>query len=376
MKLQPPPKVKIIETISKFINGLEETPRKVLLGGLIFFFIMAASTTLLLAYYVYQSQVDAFFQKATLTPITTITPTSSTTPQCIRPSLTLGNTDYPLDLLSIKTPGVLPAPSGAAGTAWWVSETFSPFVFILTPPLGSPDLSSTLAPGAAMLVQWADCGREEFVFTDLKTGAPDAKDLLAQAKPGIAVVIQPIGTAVGYVLYGQRPEPLKSLTPEPTLEQTQEPTQGLTPELTLEQSQEPTHGPTQEPTSEPSQEPTPEPSPNRSPEPTREPTQEPTKENAVIIDITFEDMIFSNDRQTLQISLTITNRGSQAITITNDDLSLAAENQSPEAPLQVVPALSQELQPGASLPLVITFANPGGQYAVLRVFDTTLDLFY
>jgi hypothetical protein len=87
-------------------------------------------------------------------------------------------------------------------------------------------------------------------------------------------------------------------------------------------------------------------------------------------------MIFSNDRQTLQISLTITNRGSQAITITNDDLSLAAENMPPEAPLRVVPALSQELQPGASMPLVITFGNPGGQYAMLRVFDTTLDLFY
>ncbi len=232
---------------------------------------MAASTTLLLAYYVYQSQVDAFFQKATLTP----TPTAA--PQCVRPTLTLGETNYPLNLLPITTSGVLPVPRGAAGTAWWVSETFSPFVFILTPPLGSPDLSSTLAPRAAMLVQWADCGREEFVFTSLETGAPDAKGLLARANPGIAVVIQPIGTAVGYVLYGQRPDLLKSLTPEVTLEQTQEPTQGLTPELTLEPPQEPTPELTLEPPQEPPQEPTPEPSPIAPLSPPENPPRSPPK---------------------------------------------------------------------------------------------------
>ena len=58
------------------------------------------------------------------------------------------------------------------------------------------------------------------------------------------------------------------------------------------------------------------------------------------------------------------------------ELSLTAEGQAPLSPLNVEPALPQEIQPGASLPLAVTFANPGGHTAVLRVLDITVDLYY
>ena len=74
--------------------------------------------------------------------------------------------------------------------------------------------------------------------------------------------------------------------------------------------------------------------------------------------------------------VTITNRGSQYLTLADSDFSLTAEGQQPLSPLAVVPTLTQELQPGASLSLVLTFANPGGHTAVLRVLDITTDLYY
>jgi hypothetical protein len=189
MKPQSPPIYKIIEFISQSFSDLGQTPRKLILGGLIFFFFMSASTTLLLGYYVYQPQVDAFFQKAT-------------------------------------------------------------------------------------------------------------------------------------------------------------------------------HETSEEPASESTE--------HRSPELPQVQTQEDTD----IIDIAFEDLIVSSDQQTLQVTLTITNLAASPLTITNGDLSLTGENKPPLNPLKVEPALPQGIPPGSSLSLKITFTHPGGTYAELRVFDTTLDLFY
>jgi len=124
-----------------------------------------------------------------------------------------------------------------------------------------------------MVVQWADCGREVFVLTEIQPGSPDAQAFLAQAGPGMAVIVQPDGTLPGYVINGQRPELVNPPKPEPTLE------------------------------------------------------------NAIMVDITFEGTGLSADQQTLQTSLTITNRGNSPITMTTDDLSLTAEGQAPLRPL-------------------------------------------
>jgi hypothetical protein len=376
MNLQSSTKHEIIEFISQGFESLEETPRKVLLGGLIFFFFMSASTTLLLGYYAYQPQVDAFFQKTTATPVTFSSVYPTVTPQCVRPRLTLGSLTYPIDLLPGTPSGVLPSTSPVAGTAWRIADIHNPYVFLLTPPLGSIDPSSVLDYGAMMLIQWADCSREEFVFTDLETGSLDAKALFTQTNPGIAVVIQSIGTAMDYVLFGQpakltnspTPVPTQAINLEPNQEQNSEPTQAITTESTQELTQEPTKAPTQTPTQEPTKVPT--------QIPTQEPTQAPTQESPIIIDITFEDLVVSPDQKTLQIWLTITNLSAGSITVTNDDLSLTAENKPPLNPQAVEPALPQVIPPAGNLSLKITFTHPGGSYAELRVFDTTLDLFY
>jgi hypothetical protein len=376
MKPQSSPIVKIIEYISQSFDGLEQTPRRLILGGLIFFFFMSASTTLLLGYYAYQPEVDAFFQKATLTPIIFSAVDPTATPQCVPPTLTLGNLTYPIDLLPGSTSGLLPATNPLAGTAWWVADTTHPFVFLLTPPPGSTDPSSQINLGGAIVVQWENCSRENFILTSFEIGAADATSLFAQANPGVAVVIQPFGGTPGYILYGQPAQPINPPTPESNQEPTPmpsevlspQPTQLLPPEPTQELLPQPTQANTSQPTQPPTQLPT--------QAPTQLPTSVPTQQNAVNIDISFEDLIVSADQQNLQVVLTITNLGSSPLTMTNGDLSLTGENNSPLAPQSVDPVLPQVIPPGGSLGLTITFPHPGGTYAELRVFDTFLDLFF
>ena len=310
MKSQTPPKPAAPLRINSLLSSLDATQRKVLLAGLIAFFILLGLTTLLLAFYVFEPEIMAYFN----TPTPTLTPTP--TPQCVRPTLSLGTSTYPLDVINLTTEGTLPTVSGSAGTAWWVSNTFSPFVFLFTPALGSLDLSTSLTPSDPMVVQWADCGREVFVLTGIQPGSPDAQSLLAQSGPGMAVIVGPGGTLPGYVINGQRPELVNPPTPEPTAP------------------------------------------------------------NAIIVDITFEGTILSADQKALLTRLTITNRGANPIIMTTNDLSLTAEGKAPLSPLSVEPTLPQEIQPGGSLSITITFSNPGGNTAVLKVLDTTVDLYY
>ncbi len=296
--------------LDAIFSRLEPQQRRVLLVGLSVLFVLAASTTLLLAYYVFEPQIAQYFQP----PTATATPTA--TPQCVQPTLNLGSYNFPLNVISLTSSGAIPSPVGADGSAWWISDTFSPFVFIVKPLAGGPDLQRELISGVPLVVQWADCGREEFVLTDVQPGGPDAQNLLAQSSPGIAVIVQPQGSSLGYVIHGQRPELVNPPTPQATLPY------------------------------------------------------------AVAVDITYELTSPSPDQQTLDIKLTITNRGSQALTLTNDDLSLTAGGQPPLSPLSVQPALPQTIQPRESLKVTITFPNPGGHTAVLKVFDATADLYY
>jgi hypothetical protein len=325
MKSQNPPKPPVVDQLTQILIGLTPGPRRVLLGGLIFCFLMAASTTLLLAYMVYQPQIIAWLQGSDSThnsnqvsqamiPTRVLTPVP--TPQCIRPTLTLGPYIYNLDVTIVDQADGIPTISEPVGTAWWWSGTFSPFVFTYIPAVTNLDLKNALSVGEPMMVQWADCGREEFIFTDLDQLPTNIQELLAQNEPGIVVIIQAVGDKQGYIIHGQRPELINLPTPEPT------------------------------------------------------------QENAILVDITFGNTSISADGKTLIAQLAVTNRGSQSITLTNDDLSLTAEGQVPVSPLEVQPALPQGIQPGASLPLMITFANPGGNTAVFKFLDITMDLYY
>jgi hypothetical protein len=303
-------KTNVVDQISQSLNNLGDQQRKVLLASLIIFFVLAASTTLLLGYIVFEPQLTAFVQ------VPTVTAHPTATSQCVGPTLTLGAYIYPLEVIPLAEDGSLPIIPGPPGNAWWVSDTNNPFVFIFDPASRSLDLKSVLSPGDQIEVQWADCGQDEFVYTDYQPGTSDVQNLLSLTVAGISVIVQPAGTEQGYILRGQPPELANPPTPEPT------------------------------------------------------------SEGAIQMDVTFDETATVTDAATIQTHLTISNRGSASITLSDNDFSLTAEEQPAERPIQVVPKLSQLLQPGDSLSLVITFANPGGHTAALQVLDISINIQY
>jgi hypothetical protein len=210
-----PPKAASHKTGFPLLDRLPDQQRKVLLAGLIAFFLLAASTTLLLAYYVFEPQIGAFFAHPTsaLTYENTLTP--SATPPCVRPTLSLGTSTYPLEVLAQDQSGALPTPPQLVGAAWWVSDTFSPFVFIIKPSIAAPELQTQLEPGDPLAVQWADCGSEEFALTEFQSGQSDVQALLAQNTPGIVIIVQPQRNAPEYVIYGERPALINPATETP-----------------------------------------------------------------------------------------------------------------------------------------------------------------
>src|SRR4030042_148818 len=108
-----PPKPTPART-NPLLDRLDPAQCKVLLVGLIAFFLLAGFSTLLVAYVAFEPEIMAYFN----TPTPTLTPTP--TPQCVQPTLTLGTSIYPLDVVTLNTDGSLPTPTGAAGSAWWV----------------------------------------------------------------------------------------------------------------------------------------------------------------------------------------------------------------------------------------------------------------
>jgi len=173
-----------------------------LLIALILVFIVSAVAALGLVNQQYQSTILTFFVASTPTFM------PSPTPPCVRPTLSLGAYIFPLEILTDTKDGSLPLPGGPAGTAWWLSDTFSPYVVIYEPAIRSLSLETVLFPGDMIAIQWADCGREEFVLSEFQQGGPDVQDLRTQNASGIVVIVQPVGTEDGFMLHGQRAEPI------------------------------------------------------------------------------------------------------------------------------------------------------------------------
>ena len=185
--------------ITKARSGVNQRRERALLAGLIIIFILASSATIVLGFMVFKPQLIVLLNVAGGHPNISITP------QCVRPTLAMGAYIYPLEEIAVKSNGTLPIIPGPPGTAWWASETTSPYVIIFDPASRSLDLKTVLSPGDRMDITWDDCSQLDFVFTDFQDGDADDQTLLAQSGPGITVYVLPVGTDHGYVLHGQLP---------------------------------------------------------------------------------------------------------------------------------------------------------------------------
>lgn len=235
------------------------------------------------------------------------------TPQCIEPTLTLGATTFHVKSIPSDLGSYPSIPQDTADAAYWLEGTTINYVFALSPTSNNLILNTTLKAGDLAVINWADCSKDDYVVKSIDTLSPSDLNILDQTTGGITVYVRTDSSSL--VIRGEHP---------------------------IIQSAE---------------------------------TPLPTDVNAIQLDIQFSDLT-PPDNSSVKIGLNITNKGTQTVTLTNNDISLTAENGSEVFPLAVEPALPQDIQPNGTITLAVTFPKPGTNSAVLRILDTTVDYYF
>ena len=239
--------------------------------------------------------------------------TPAPTPQCVEPTLTLGTANFRVESVAREANGFPEIPKRKNNVAFWVEGTTINYVFGLSPTKENLALNTVLKAGDPAIINWADCSKDEYVIKSVDTAQPNDLNIFDQSTGGLTVYVQTYSSSV--VIRGERPIVQPAETPVVT------------------------------------------------------------SENATQLDIQFSDLT-PPDNQSVRIGLNITNQGTQVVTLTNNDISLTTENGPEVFPLTTEPALPQEIQPGGSLSLTVTFPKPQASSAVLRILDVTFDYFF
>jgi hypothetical protein len=340
MKKQSSPKFKIIDSISLFLNGLDETPHKVVLGGLIFVFLMAASITLVIAYSVYEPQITAWLQKSTPTQYisqnlvqyptqnATQNPTQISLPlqpvqvnlptqisSCTGASMQLGNTSWSMEPINNATDGSVDVPADTPGVAYWIQTLENNAVFALSPTQENFDLLSALQGGEQATVTWQGCNITTFNLFTPKYGVPSTGIFTDQASIGLVVYLPESDSLPGIWVQGD-------LSGETI----------ITP-----------------------------------------PTPAPYT-GEVNAEISLLETSTLNDRQTIQVVISILNYGSESIPLNESDISLTPTDAAPLPVTRVDPVLPQEIESNESKTFTLVFPRPNTASATLKIYTVEYDL--
>lgn len=235
------------------------------------------------------------------------------TPQCIETTLTLGTSIFHVKTIP-NNPNAFPVlPQDKPDNAYWVEGTTVNYVFGLSPVGNNLTLNTSLKTGDPMVIHWGDCSNDEYVIRSIDSAPPNDASILDQSIGGITVYVRTDSSAL--VIRGEHPVLQSAETPAPT------------------------------------------------------------DVNAIQLDIQFSDLT-PPDSDSVKIGLNITNKGTQPVTITNNDLSLTVEGGAEVFPTAVEPALPQEIQPNATITLAVTFPKPQANSAVLRILNSTVDYYF
>jgi hypothetical protein len=239
--------------------------------------------------------------------------TPAPTPQCVEPTLTLGSTKFRVESVTREGNGFPEIPKRKKEVAFWVEGTTINYVFGLSPTKENLSLDTVLKTGDPMVINWADCSQDEYALQSIETASAADAGIFDQSTGGLTVYVADTSTSL--VIHGERP--------------------------TVQSAE----------------------------------TSAPIPENAIQIDLQILEFTQPDD-QTIQFRIGVTNQGSKAISLTSDDIALKLADGSEVPPQKVEPGLPQEIEPGDTLPLTLTFPKPQASSAVLRILDVTFEYYF
>ena len=215
-----------------------------------------------------------------------------------------------------------------------VERTFSEYKSgLLSQTLVSsyPTLPAELQAGAPAVIEWANCGREDYAVQSVETLPPSSDSLTQQTGSGLLVLVPAGPAGGGFLVRGARPD--LALTPQPAGQ--------ATPGPETSSSSDAAPG---------------------------------GAENAIQSSLTFLENAISADGKQIRMRLSITNSGGKAFSIKERDIHLETGDGAPVALQSIQSTLPLEVPPGGTVELVLVFENPGQKVLVFSQFTSLLSI--
>jgi hypothetical protein len=237
------------------------------------------------------------------------------TPDCGSPTLLLGSNTFHIETITSAADGSIPVPADKAGIAYWVEDTNTNYVFVLSPMPENLAAMSTLTVGSIAKVTWSNCNSTTYTLSAPQQGSFSASDLPDQSTEGITVFFQTDPSGASFVFNGELTEEQISTFNTPA-----------------------------------------------------------SSASEIQAEISLLETTASADGTSIRIGVSIQNYGAAPITLSVKDVSFIQQDSTALAMASSEPPLPKEIAPGVTETIYFTFPRPSSQTATLKIFAVEYDI--
>jgi hypothetical protein len=126
------------------------------------------------------------------------------TPACGESTLTVGEVQYKIEALARQPDGSLQVPTGAPGTAYWISGSSPYHVFALEATLENLALQASIT-GDEVAIAWSDCENEVYTIRGIENSPQGINTVFDTAVAGITLLVPIDPGSAGLVIHAQPP---------------------------------------------------------------------------------------------------------------------------------------------------------------------------
>ena len=134
-------------------------------------------------------------------------------PACGESTLTIGTAQYRIEALAPQPDGSLQVPTGAPGTAYWISGSSPYHVFALEATLENLALQSS-STGDEIAIAWSDCENEVFTIRGVENDPQEINTVFDTAVAGITLLVPIDPGSAGLVIRAQDPDEETAALPD------------------------------------------------------------------------------------------------------------------------------------------------------------------
>lgn len=251
------------------------------------------------------------------TPNSALPPSAPTilvpTQDCSPPTLAFGATPFQIENVTRGADGSLNLPSGVPGIAYWVEGTNTNYVFVLPPLPENLAVMSTSTAESPVTVTWSNCNSATYTVSAPQPGTWNDVALTDQSLEGITIFFQTDASGAGSIFTGGLAEQAITVFDTPAAGEIQ-------------------------------------------------------------AEIGLLETTTSSDGKTINVSISIQNYGSAALTVSTSDISLTQPDGASLVLEGSRPRLPEKINPGDTKTFEVMFPRPASPSATLRIFTVEYDV--